>query len=89
MRQFAQNIPHFLIVFKRISKNNANKVSRFYTNPNDLVFSPFTGIGSEGYVSIDLNRRFIGAELKESYFNCAVSNLQLISNSKKQLSLFA
>lgn len=62
---------------------------QLWTNPNDLIFSPFTGIGSEGYVSIEVDRRFIGAELKESYFNCAVSNLQSISNSKKQLSLFA
>ena len=48
-----------------------------WTNPNELVFSPFTGIGSEGYVSLQLGRRFVGAELKESYYNVAKKNLQL------------
>lgn len=56
-----------------------------WSNPNDLVYSPFTGIGSEGYKSIQLGRRFIGSELKESYFNQACQNL---TNANAQLSLF-
>jgi DNA modification methylase len=47
-----------------------------WTNKGDLVFSPFTGIGSEGYVSLQMGRRFIGAELKRSYFDQAVKNLR-------------
>lgn len=46
-----------------------------WSNPGDLVFSPFTGIGSEGYVSIEMGRRFVGAELKRSYFDLAARNL--------------
>lgn len=46
-----------------------------WTNPNDLVYSPFTGIGSEGYVSLKMGRRFVGTELKRSYFNAARRNL--------------
>jgi len=46
-----------------------------WTNPGDLVFSPFTGIGSEGYCSLQMGRRFIGAELKPSYFQIAKENL--------------
>jgi len=46
-----------------------------WTNPGDVVFSPFTGIGSEGYCSLQMGRKFIGAELKESYFNQACKNL--------------
>lgn len=46
-----------------------------WSNPGDLVCSPFMGIGSEGYVALKLGRRFIGAELKESYFRQAVKNL--------------
>lgn len=46
-----------------------------WSNPNDVVFSPFLGIGSEGYVAIRSGRRFIGTELKESYFKQAVENL--------------
>jgi DNA modification methylase len=56
-----------------------------WSNEGDLVYSPFTGIGSEGVGSLELNRRFVGSELKESYFNQAVQNLR---NAKSQLSLF-
>ena len=47
-----------------------------WSNPGDLVFSPFTGIGSEGYVSLEMGRKFVGAELKRSYFDLAVRNLR-------------
>ena len=46
-----------------------------WTNPGDVVLSPFAGIGSEGYVSIEMGRKFIGVELKESYYRQAVQNL--------------
>ena len=56
-----------------------------WTNPGELVYSPFAGIGSEGVGSLELDRRFIGSELKESYFNQAVQNLK---NARSQMSLF-
>lgn len=56
-----------------------------WSNEDDLVYSPFTGIGSEGYGALELNRRFVGSELKESYFNQAAQNL---ANAKNQMSLF-
>jgi DNA modification methylase len=40
------------------------------------VLSPFAGIGSEGYVAIEMGRRFIGVELKESYYRQAIDNLR-------------
>lgn len=46
-----------------------------WTNPGDLVLSPFTGIGSEGYVALQMGRRFVGAELKRSYWDLACKNL--------------
>ncbi len=46
-----------------------------WTNPNDLVFSPFTGIGSEGYCAVKMGRRFIGAELKPQYWELACQNI--------------
>lgn len=49
---------------------------RLWTNPGDVVLSPFAGIGSEGYESILQGRRFIGCELKEAYFNQACINLR-------------
>jgi hypothetical protein len=61
-----------------------------WTNPNDLVLSPFAGIGSEGYVSLKMGRRFFGIELKRSYWEQAVKNLQYAETSAdSQVSLFA
>lgn len=57
-----------------------------WSNPGDLVFSPFVGIGSEGYQSLRYGRRFLGAELKPSYFEVAKKNLE--SAKIKQDDLF-
>lgn len=46
-----------------------------WTNPGDIVLSPFMGIGSEGYVAVEMGRKFVGAELKASYFAQAAANL--------------
>ena len=55
-----------------------------WSNPDDLVYSPFAGIGSEGYGALGLGRRFVGSEIKESYFRQACENLK---NAKSQLML--
>ena len=47
-----------------------------WSAPDDLVFSPFTGIGSEGYVAVQTGRRFIGSELKPVYYDMAIRNLK-------------
>jgi DNA modification methylase len=52
------------------------RAMELWSNPGDLVFSPFTGIGSEGYVSIEMGRKFVGAELKRSYWDLATRNLR-------------
>jgi DNA modification methylase len=46
-----------------------------WSNPGDIVLSPFMGIGSEGVVSLKVKRRFVGVELKESYFRQATKYL--------------
>lgn len=46
-----------------------------WTNENDIVLDPFMGIGSSGYVSLKMNRKFVGIELKESYYKQSVQNL--------------
>lgn len=56
-----------------------------WSNPGDVVLSPFAGIGSEGYVALEMGRRFVGAELKESYYGQAARNLQ---QALAQTSLF-
>jgi DNA modification methylase len=61
---------------------------QLWTNQNETVFTPFMGIGSEVYEAIMMNRKGIGFELKESYFDLAKTNLKNAVNSKTQLSLF-
>lgn len=59
---------------------------KLWSNPGDLILSPFAGIGTEGFISIEMERRFVGAELKRSYFDLAVLNLK--AASAKQPTLF-
>lgn len=61
---------------------------RLYSNPGELVLSPFAGIGSEGYVSVLQGRRFVGIELKESYWETAVDNLRQAEMEANAPSLF-
>lgn len=62
---------------------------RLYSNPDELVFSPFAGIGSEGYAALKLGRRFYGTELKEEYFKTAQKNLAgVVMEETRTKSLF-
>jgi DNA modification methylase len=58
-----------------------------WTNKGDLVFSPFTGIGSEGYCAVKMGRRFVGTELKPQYYELACLNVE--DALKEQAGLFA
>ncbi len=58
-----------------------------WTNPGDIVLSPFAGIGSEGFVSLQMGRRFVGVELKASYYQQAVRNL--VAATRETGDLFA
>lgn len=62
---------------------------RLWTNPGELVVSPFAGIGSEGYEAVRLGRRFYGVELKPSYARTAARNLLLAETNRSQGRLFA
>lgn len=57
-----------------------------WSNPGDVVLSPFMGIGSEGFGALKLGRKFIGIELKPSYFKHAIGYL---SEAENQADLFA
>ena len=52
------------------------RAMELWTAPDDLVLSPFAGIGSEGYIAVQLGRRFHGVELKQSYWKQACGNLK-------------
>ncbi|MGH2478153.1 MAG: DNA methyltransferase [Ktedonobacteraceae bacterium] len=61
---------------------------QLWTNPGDVVFSPFAGIGSEPYVALDMGRKAVGIELKESYFQVSCKNLREMEMRKTQTTLF-
>ena len=58
---------------------------RLWSNRDDTVLSPFAGIGSEGYEAIRLGRKFIGIELKESYWEVARKNLAAAQSLTRDL----
>jgi len=64
------------------------RVVKMWSNPDDVVLSPFMGIGSEGYVSMQAGRKFVGVELKPSYFDVAAKNIASAA-SAKDVDLFA
>ena len=55
------------------------------TNPNEIVFTPFMGVGSEVYGAVKAGRKGIGAELKESYFNQAVKNIESLKFEQSKI----
>jgi superfamily II DNA or RNA helicase len=59
---------------------------KLWSNPGDTVWSPFGGIGSEGYVAIEQGRKYLGSELKASYWRQACANLE--SAHKQAQTLF-
>lgn len=65
-----------------------NKAIGEYTNPGDVVFTPFAGLGSEVYEAVLMKRRGIGIELKGSYFSAAVKNCRHAELMKRQKTLF-
>jgi DNA modification methylase len=61
-----------------------NRCIRLWSNEGETICSPFAGIGSEGYEALNLKRHFIGCELKKSYFDVAVKNLQAVEGYGQQ-----
>lgn len=61
-----------------------------WSNPGDTILSPFAGIGSEGHVALSMGRRFVGVELKRSYYEQAARNLAAVEPGGKnqQIALF-
>lgn len=64
------------------------RVVRLYSNENDIVFTPFLGIGSEVYQAVKMGRRGIGIELKKEYFLQAKKNMESLDLEKQQMSIF-
>lgn len=67
-----------------------DRLIRLYTNPEEIVFSPFAGIGSEGVTAIKNGRRFYGCEIKDEYYETCTRNLERAARStSEQMNLFA
>ena len=54
-----------------------DRLVELYSNPNEVVLTPFMGVGSEVYSPVSMGRKAIGIELKDSYFKQAKINLSL------------
>lgn len=61
---------------------------QIWTKRGDVVLSPFAGIGSEGYCAVEMGRRFVGVELKASYFRQAAANLRAAERTSRSGGLF-
>lgn len=68
-----------------------DRLVRLYSNPGEIVFSPFAGIGSEGYIALKRGRRFYGCELKSEYYETALRNLEraILVRQESQKNLFS
>lgn len=62
---------------------------QLWSNPGDVVCDDFNGIGSTGHVALEMGRRYVGIELKDSYFKAAKNNLANTANQKQGQLAFA
>ncbi len=62
------------------------RLIHLYSNKGDTVLTPFMGIGSEVFQAVKMERKAVGFELKESYFDLAKANLKALVEQKKQIS---
>jgi DNA modification methylase len=67
-----------------------DRIVELYSNPGEIVLTPFMGVGSEVYSPVSMGRKAIGIELKESYYRQAVKNLKTVKErfQKEQYELF-
>ncbi len=68
-----------------ISLDIPRRAYQFWTNPGDVILTPFAGIGSEMYVALEMDRQALGVELKESYWKQAKSNLENVVKERSGL----
>ena len=63
------------------------RIVGLYSNPDDIVFTPFLGIGSEVYQAVKMGRKGVGIELKKSYYDVAVQNMKNLEMDQKQVNI--
>lgn len=57
-----------------------DRIIELYSNPNEIILTPYMGVGSEIYSALSLGRKAIGIELKESYFKQTIENLKIVNS---------
>lgn len=70
MFDFQQHLVRWALQLDAIAR-----AMEMWSNPGEIVLTPFLGVGSEVFGAVSLGRRGIGVELKPSYFRQAVRNL--------------
>jgi DNA modification methylase len=69
-----------------------DRLVELYSNPNEVVLTPFMGVGSEVFSPVSLGRKAIGIELKDSYYKQAILNMKdaekRFHENQKQIELF-
>jgi DNA modification methylase len=71
-----------------LQKEFIRRCLRLWSKKGDLIFDPFNGIGSTGVVAIEQGRRYVGIELKPSYYQTAIKNLQEAERKAQQVDLW-
>lgn len=65
-----------------------HRAIKLWSAPGDIIYSPFAGVGSEGYEAVKLGRDFVGGELKRSYWQSATENLEQAERERGMMTLF-
>lgn len=68
-----------------LQKGVVERVVKLWSAPGEIVYSPFAGIGTEGHIALKFGRKFIGCELKKSYWLSAIENLKTARNSSETM----
>jgi DNA modification methylase len=69
-------------IFALLQLDTIERLILLYSNRGDTVFTPFMGIGSEVYQAVKMERKGIGFELKESYYDLAKANVKMAVRTK-------
>ena len=64
------------------------RIIKLYSNPGDVVFTPFMGVSSEVYQAVKMGRKGVGIELKKEYYEQAKKNMQTLDDERNQISIF-
>ena len=64
------------------------RCTQLWSNPGVVLLSPFAGLGSAGHVALKTGRKFIGVELKPSYYRIACKNMRAAEESRSEKTLF-